>query len=179
MQDGKGAVQEAQGGEPEPKVVCQRKHTVVKLPHSDKKKVQMEESFNGSKKSDGGPAVKEIRAWTLGAELKLLFQGLFAWLNCQNDLLENLLEVETQEVMLLLGVEVNKMEETDKEEDAEDDEKEVRKLSTEGPREVEELKKGPRKAEASKQGVEASVSEEIEKGVAEHGEHGEWRKQGQ
>ena len=125
----------------------------------------MEELSNGLEKSDGGPAVKEIRALTLGAELKLLFQELFAWLDCQNNLLENLLEIKTQEVMLLLGVEVNEMEETDKEEDAEVDEKEVRKLSIEGPREVEELEKGPRKAEASKQGVEASVSEEVEKGL--------------
>ena len=143
----------------------QRKHTEVELPHSEKKKMQMEELSNGLEKSDGGPAVKEIRALTLGAELKLLFQGLFAWLDCQNNLLENLLEIKTQEVMLLLGVEVNEMEETDKEEDAEVDEKEVRKLSIEGPREVEELEKGPRKAEASKQGVEASVSEEVEKGL--------------
>ena len=47
-------------------------------------------------------------------ELKLLFWGLFTWLDCQNDLLEDLLEVKTQEVVLLLSTEVNETEETDK-----------------------------------------------------------------
>ena len=44
------------------------------------------------------------------------------------------------------------------------DEEEVRELSMEGPKEVEELEEGPGKVEGSKQGVEASGSAEVEKG---------------
>ena len=155
---------ERPGEEPEPKVVHWRKHTEVESPCSEKKKVQTEELLKGSEKSDGGLAVKEVRVLILGAELKLLFQGLFVWPNCQNDLLEVLLEVKTEEVMLLLGVEVNKMEEIDEEEDMEVNEEEVRELSMEGPKEAEESEKGPSKAEGSKQGMEALESAEAEKG---------------
>ena len=63
--------------EAELKVVCWRKHMKVELPHG-KKKVWMEELSKGSKKSDGGPAVKEIGGLTLRADLKPLFGGLFA-----------------------------------------------------------------------------------------------------
>ena len=139
--------------EVELKVVCWRKCMEVELPHG-KKKAWMEELSKGLKKSNGGPAVKEIGGLILGAELKPLFRGLFAQLNHQNNLLEDLLEVKTQEVVLLLGTEVNEMEETDEEKDMEVNEEEVRELSMEGPKEAEELEEGPGKAEGSKQGVE-------------------------
>ena len=96
-------------------------------------------------------------------ELKLLFQGLFMQLDCQNNLLEVLLEVKTQEVTLLLGVKVNEMEEMDEEEVVEVDKEEVRELSTEGPKEAEESEEGPGKVEGSKQGAEASESLEVAK----------------
>ena len=86
----------------------------VESPHGKKKKVWTEELFKGSEKSNGGPVVKEVGGLTFRAELKLLFWGLFTWLDCQNDLLEDLLEVKTQEVALLLSTEVNETEETDK-----------------------------------------------------------------
>ena len=121
------------------------------------------------KKSDGGPVVKEVGMLTLSAELKLLLWGLFIWLNCQNNLLEDLLKVKTQEVMLLLDAEVNEMEEMYEEEGMEVDEEEVRELSTEGPKEVQGLEKGLEKVEGSrslevaKAGTEDST--EVEKGL--------------
>lgn len=160
---------ERPGEEPEPKVVHWRKHTEVELPCSEKKKVQTEELLKGSEKSDGGLAVKEVGVLILGVELKLLFQGLFTQLDCQNNLLEVLLEVKTQEVTLLLGVEVNEMEEMDEEEVVEVDKEEVRELSTEGPKEAEESEEGPGKVEGSKHGVEALGSVEVAKAGAEKG----------
>ena len=150
--------------EAELKVVCWRKCTEVESPHGEKKKVWMEELLKPSEKSNGGLAVKEVGELTLGVELKLLFWGLFMQLNRQN----NLLEVKTQDVMLLLGMEVNEMEEMDEEDIAEVDDEEVRELSTEGPKEVEELEEGPGKAEGleSAEVAKARVEKglEVEKG---------------
>ena len=150
--------------EVELKVVLWRKHTKMEWPCGEKKKMQMKKSLKGSEKSNRGLVVKEVGGSTLRAELKLLFWGLFMLLNCQNDLLEVLLEVKTQKVTLLLSIEINEMEEIDEEEVMEVDEEEVRELSMEGPKEVEELEEGPGKVEGSKQGVEASGSAEVEKG---------------
>ena len=151
--------------EVEPKVVCWRKCTEVESPCDEKKKAWMEESLKGLEKSNGGLVVKEVRGSTLRVELKLLFQGLFTQLNHQNNLLEDLLQVKTQEVALLLGMEVNEMEEMDKEEDVEVNKEEVRELLTEGPKEVGESEEGPGKVEESKQGAEVSGSVEVEKGL--------------
>ena len=121
------------------------------------------------KKSDGGPVVKKVGMLTLSAELKLLLWGLFIWLNCQNNLLEDLLKVKTQEVMLLLDAEVNEMEEMYEEEGMEVDEEEVRELSTEGHKEVQELEKGLEKMEGSRSlevaNTGAEDSTEVEKGL--------------
>ena len=137
----------------------------VESPCSEKKKVQTEELLKGLEKSDGGLVVKEVGVSILSAKLKLLFQELFAQLDHQN----NLLEVKTQEVVLLLGMEVNKTEEMDEEEDMEVDEEELRELLMEGPKEVERLEEGPRKVEGSKQGAEASGSSEVAKVGVEKG----------
>ena len=155
--------------EMELKVVHRRKCMKVELPCSKKKKVQTEELSKGSEKSNGGLVVKEVRGSTLRVELKLLFQGLFTQLNHQNNLLEDLLQVKTQEVVLLLGMEVNEMEEMDKEEDVEVNKEEVRELLTEGPKEVGESEEGPGKVEGSKHGVEALGSVEVAKAGAEKG----------
>ena len=121
------------------------------------------------KKSDGGPVVKKVGMLTLSAELKLLLWGLFTWFNCQNNLLEDLLKVKTQEVMLLLDVGVNEMEEMYEEEGMEVDEEEVRELSTEGHKEVQELEKGLEKMEGSRSlevaNTGAEDSTEVEKGL--------------
>ena len=71
--------------------------------------------------------------------------------------------------MLLLDVEVNEMEEMYEEEGMEVGEEEVRELSTEGHKEVQELEKGLEKMEGSrslevaKAGAEDST--EVEKGL--------------
>ena len=151
--------------EVEPKVVCWRKCTEVESPCDEKKKAWMEESLKGLEKSNGGLAVKKVGVSTLSAELKLLFRGLSTWLNHQNDLLEDLLEIKTQKVTLVLGMEVNEMEEMDEEEGMEVDKEEVRELLMEGPKEAEESEEGPGKVEESKQGAEVSGSVEVEKGL--------------